>query len=109
MSKEASGKKEDLYQESDTNRIKEELRKFSNHFENSLKQESIDVKWEKTVRHIMDDCIPNKLTSSRYNLPWFSRSLRRLPKSKKRAYNKAKKSGKDTDWKKFRSLRKYMH
>ena len=90
MSKEASGKKEDLYQESDTNRIKEELREFSNHFENSLIQESIDVKWdefEKTVRHIIDDCIPNKLTSSRYNLPWFSRSLRRLSKSKKRANN----------------------
>lgn len=70
----------------DTNRVKEELRKFSNHFENSLKQESTDVKWdefEKTVRHIMDDCIPNKLTSSRYNLPWFSQSLRRLSKSKK--------------------------
>ena len=57
----------------------------------------------------MNTHIPSKLTSSRYNLPWFNRPLRRLSRAKQRAYNKAKKSGKDSDWSRFRNMKKSMH
>ena len=81
------------------------------YYVNSLKDEPIDVKWdefETTVKHIMNTCIPNKLTSSSYNLPWLNRPLRRLSRAKQRAYNKAKKSGKDSDWSKYRNMKKSM-
>ena len=54
----------------------------------------------------MDYCIPCKFTTSRYNLPWFSRGLRRQTRVKQKLYNKAKKSGKEIDWSKFKMARK---
>lgn len=47
---------------------------------------------EATVRHTMDTFIPQKMTSSRFNLPWFNRSLRRQARAKQRLYNKTKAS-----------------
>lgn len=100
-----------IRKKADHDKIKQVLNKFSEYYVNSLKDEPIDVKWdefETTVKHIMNTCIPNKLTSSRYNLPWFNRPLRRLSRAKQRAYNKAKKSGKDSDWSKYRNMKKSM-
>jgi hypothetical protein len=57
----------------------------------------------------MNTFIPYRTTSSRHNLPWFNRSLKRLVKAKQRLYCKAKKSGHATDWNKFRAARKHLH
>ena len=38
----------------------------------------------------MNNCVPHKVTSSRDNLPWFTRSLRRQIRRKQRLYNKVK-------------------
>ena len=73
---------------------------------------SIHDKWscfEDNIHRIVDSCIPSNWTSSRYNLPWFNQSLKRLARRKQRLYNKAKTSGKHNDWKAFRVARKLMH
>ena len=57
----------------------------------------------------MDTHIPHKMTSSRYNLPWFNRQLRREVRRKQRLYNKAKKSRNQTHWQQFRAARKRLH
>ena len=54
----------------------------------------------------MDTCIPHKMTSSRYNHPWFDRSLRRQTRAKQRLYNKAKKSRNPAHWSEYRASRK---
>ena len=54
----------------------------------------------------MDTCIPHKMTSSRYNFPWFDRSLRRQTRAKQRLYNKAKKSRNPAHWSEYRAARK---
>ena len=95
-----------------TDRIKDELQNLADHFEQSLKNESVETKWnvfQQRIRSIMDSCIPHKLTSSRHNLPWFNRSLRRQTRAKQKLYNKAKKSGSQSDWAKFRTARKQLH
>ena len=51
--------------------------------------------------------MPNKLSSSRYILPWFNRSLRRQT-TKQRLYNKAKKSENPEHWNEFRDARKRL-
>jgi hypothetical protein len=55
---------------------------------------SVDKLWDhfegNIPRRIMDICIPHKMTSSRYNLPWFNRSLWRQTRTIQRFYNKAK-------------------
>ena len=57
----------------------------------------------------MDDHIPHKMSSTRYNLPWFNRPLGRQARAKQRLYNKAKKSGNPTHWHQCRAARKRMH
>ena len=45
----------------------------------------------------MKEHIPNKLTSTRTNLPWFNRGLKRMCKVKRRRFKRAKKSKKSRD------------
>ena len=48
--------------------------------------------WNKFTDHIntLQQKIPSKLSSTRYNLPWFDADLKRLNRKKRRVYNKAK-------------------
>ena len=52
--------------------------------------------------------IPSKIVPKRNSTPWISHTVKvkRLHKRKQRAYNKARKSGTQEDWDKFRELRK---
>ena len=58
-----------------------------------------------TFLHSHDD-IPSKMSSTRHNLPWVDRSIRRVIRRKKRLYKKARKSGSPATWNKFKSLRR---
>ena len=92
--------------------IKEMLNEFADSFMENLKELSVDEMWdtfECSIRSIMDACIPHKMTSSRYNLPWFNRSLRRQSRAKQRLYNKAKRSQNPQHWSEFRDTRKCLH
>ena len=96
----------------DTDRIKEELKKLADNVNLNSESKSVDEKWnefELGVHRIMDDHIPHKVSSSRYNLPWFNRPMRRQARAKQRLYNKAKKSGNPTHWHQFRAAKKRMH
>ena len=50
--------------------------------------------------------IPQKRLSTRWNVPWITGNIRRKIKKKQKAYNKAKKSKKEADWKEFRDIRR---
>ena len=96
----------------DTNRIKEELKKLADSVNLNSESKTVDEKWnefELGVHRIMDDHIPHKMSSSRYNLPWFNSPLRRQARAKQRLYNKAKNSRNPTHWHQFRAARKRMH
>ena len=49
----------------------------------------------------MKEHIPNKLTSTQTNLPWFNRGLKRMCKVKRRRFKRAKKSKKSRDWERY--------
>ena len=88
---------------------------------NSLKDEyfnkftnnnNIDDKWnffEKNIKSIIDKHIPHKFTSTRLNLPWFSRVQRRLCRRQTRLFKIAKKSQDPQDWTMFKTFRKSVH
>ena len=56
----------------------------------------------------MDKYVPHKMTSSRYNLPWFNKDLKRQCKKKQRLYNIAKASGRRSDWDHYNQYRKQV-
>ena len=93
---------------SDATRIKKDI---ANDFED-MKNESEDAKWnmfQHRLTGIMDSCIPHKFTTSHQNLPWFNRSFGRQARLKQRLYNRAKKSGRQSHWNKFKLVRKQLH
>ena len=57
----------------------------------------------------MERYVPHKYSTTRFNLSWFNRPLRRTVKKKQRLYNKAVKSGKAADWEEFKVLRRNTH
>ena len=50
--------------------------------------------------------VPSKETSTCYNVPWINRKCKRLSRCQKQAYKKAKRTNTDSDWERFRSMRK---
>lgn len=102
-----------LRKKANTTRITNELQDFIKDFGESVSEtESIDTKWnmfQQRITEIMDSCIPHKFTTSRHNLPWFDRNLRRQTRKKQKLYNKAKKTGRQTDWNKFKVARKQLN
>ena len=50
------------------------------------------------VDSVMDTCIPTKRTSSRFNMPWFNNTLKRMCRKKQRLFNKAKRTKSAQHW-----------
>lgn len=75
----------------DQEKLNRQLRNFATQFENLPTNISVDGKWKVFVQNItsiMDDCIPKKLSSSRFNLPCFNSSLRKQARKKQILYTK---------------------
>lgn len=88
------------------------LNEFADSFMGNLNELSVVVMgetFERNIHSIMDACIPHKMTSSRHNLPWSNRWLRRQSKARQRLYNKAKWLQNLQHWSEFRDARKRLH
>ncbi len=71
-----------IWNRADKELIQQKLRELANNL-------SVLTKWDAFQQGIMNSCIPCKYTSSRYNLPWFNRALRRQTRIEQKLYNKA--------------------
>ena len=91
--------------------IKKQLKEQLPMYIDNNKDKSKDTSWDnfKTIlTTMMTNNIPQKTTTSRWNIPWSTRKIRRSIRTKQRQYNKAKKTGKEADWAKFRESRKHI-
>ena len=73
---------------------------------------TVNNKWNLVstkIINIMKHYVPVRLTTSRYNLPWFNKDLKKMCIRKKRLYKKAKISRNPEDWQEFCNIRKDMH
>ncbi|KAI8518817.1 hypothetical protein Bbelb_020740 [Branchiostoma belcheri] len=89
--------------------IKKDLTDYATNFHKRTQDMSVTQKWsdfKDKMKDTMNKHIPSKITSSRYNLPWFNRNLRRHCRKKQRLYNKAKKTGQEEDWNKYKRVKK---
>ena len=99
-----------LKKKANIERIKEDLTKFKlqyyTKFNNSI---DVDEKWnsfEQEIKLIIDKNTPHKFTSTKQNLPWFTRIQRRLCKKKHKLFKKAKTTQQTNDWTTYKSFRK---
>ena len=55
--------------------------------------------------NLMNDFVPTKQSTSRYNAPWINTEVKRITRQKKRAYNKARSSKKHRDIERYKRLK----
>ena len=68
--------------------------------------------WEAFKTHLkvtMEKSVPSKRPRSRDSPLWFTPSIKHIVNHKQRAYNKAKRSGKEEDWLSYNILQKEVH
>ena len=86
------------------------LRSKASQFDwNSAKDQNIDKyanNINQSIISIASHCIPNRNVTIRSQEPlWITSEIKRLIRKRKRAYRKVKRTNKDSDWLKFRTLR----
>ena len=98
------------FKQANFDKMREELSIFSSeYFQNNSHLNSVDTNWislKKKLLEVMDKYIPSKMSSTQFNLPYVTRGIKRKIKIKQRLYNKARKTKKEKDWSKFKTLRK---
>jgi hypothetical protein len=72
-------------------------------------ESDVDAMWEYLkdgIKHIINTHVPSKTTSARYSQPWITRELKRLCRRKHRSFRKAKATGSNRDWKRYKDLKR---
>ena len=61
----------------------------------------------KNICHNMiENHVPTRSSSTRFNQPWINRKVKSLSRKKQRQWNTARKSGKKSDWARYKKLQK---
>ena len=89
-----------------------ELRKEVKSLENSISEKfdrttPINIVWNiflKEMKEIQDRCVPSKTASASFHQPWITTDIKRLSRSKRKAYRKAKLTSKP--WERYNDIKK---
>ncbi|XP_072030615.1 uncharacterized protein [Amphiura filiformis] len=99
-----------LWNHADFDLIRQETKEWADKFVSrnttSTPVELLSREIEQYLQKILHDRVPSKLSSTRFNQPWFNTSTKRICRRKARAFKKARKTNRDRDWKRFRRLKK---
>ena len=95
-----------LFKKGNIQAIKDKLKELITSLDFNTR--TVNENWEFLRDSIMEAIkthIPSKKVQDGKHVPWLNVKIKRSIKKRKRLYNKAKKSGKDTDWSAFRKFR----
>ena len=101
-----------LWNEADIQNIRNDLSTFSSNYLTSVTINTpVEEQWRIISRHLtqtIDNLVPSKMTSTRFNQPWITRQLKQLARKKSRSFKKAKQSDDPRDWQQYKTLKKQM-
>ena len=91
--------------------VRTDISAFVENYLTTHTSRGVDENWElirEELHKALDKHIPSRTKTTRYNLPWMNRELKRLIRKKQRSYNKARKSKntKSEEWNAYRALKK---
>ena len=98
-----------LYHKADLIRLKQGVCDAYNKMISRQSHDSVDNLWsffKDTLHKLLDDFIPCKIVKTNSNLPWVNVSVRREIRKKERFFKRAKKTGNNIDFVKFKAQRK---
>jgi hypothetical protein len=79
---------------------------FTNSNSTSTPIECLAATVQSGLENILKEHVPTKLSTTRFNQPWFNSATKRSSRRKKRAFKKARRTNKDRDWLRYRKLKR---
>ena len=55
--------------------------------------------------HILEETVPSKMSTSRFNQPWINQKIKQLTRQKMRSYEKARKTKRKSDYDRYHRLK----
>ena len=99
-----------LWKRADVNALNQDVASFTSNFLSTYSTATpVELLWEefsKSCQAAISKHVPSKLSSSRFDQPWITASVKRLSRQKQRAFNKAKRSKQPRDWRRYRTLKR---
>ena len=95
-----------IYRKGNMENLKDDMTKLLSEFQGD---QSVEELWNIFTSKLLSSIkknMPSKMISERWNIPWMTNTVRRMIRKKQRLYNKAKRTGREEDWKVFKSLTK---
>ena len=102
-------RKIDLWKRADWSSIQNEMNEFAVSFGKYDESTDINILWNafrEQCTSVMTNHVPSKMSCQRFHQVWINKNIKQLSRQKKQAYRKAKQTGKQADWEKFRKLKK---
>ena len=101
-----------LFKRGNTDGVREDMENlYRNSFQGSDDTIPVELMRDTFKENMIDSInkhIPKKTTSKRWHLPYITKEIKSLIRSKKKLYNKAKKSNDESTWNKFKKLRQHI-
>lgn len=97
------------YKKANWEKICDETTHFRDDFLNTAPSRDVNSNWEIFKEHLQgmqDKHIPSRMSSTRHNLPWVTKSIRRQIKKKQASFMKARATKKPADWAAYKRLKK---
>ena len=96
-----------LYSKADLDGLRSDLGDYVTDYLKWCDERSVEDNWTDFKTHLfssMEKYIPSKMSTTRYNTPWFNRNLHRMRRNQQRLYKRAKHSGNNRLWEKYRVI-----
>ena len=103
-----------LWKRANLTKLKEDCRTFQQHFINkytNITEASTtrtEAMWKdiySNLQEIVNNNVPSKMSSSRFNQPWITREIKQLSRKKKKYFVKARSTQKEEDFQKYKEIK----
>ena len=97
-----------LWKRADLEKMKEKIEETHQELMQNY-PEDVEQTWsiiKNTLLTIMEDHIPSKMSSTRFNQPWINRESKRASRKKNKLFKKAKRSRCPLDWDRYNNFKK---
>ena len=95
-----------LYKIGNMDNVRTDIKNKLPKFLEDHKESTVETSWsafKSTMVSVMEDHIPSKTISGRWDIPWMNRDIKEQIRSKQRLYKKAKNTRLQSDWCRFKT------
>ncbi len=101
-----------LWDKADFDEIRQRVRQFTSDLIAKHSPDTpVEELWSKIrseINSLMEELVPTKMSSTRWNQPWINRKVKQLRRGKKRCHKRARQTKSNQWWSKYRELQKLV-